>query len=76
MNETVDLYRALIAGKLWAAALTAGDLFLGCMPEAKKRYPDNHAAENLFVSGALDVLDRTYLYVSEEGYITRIERNN
>lgn len=69
------LYGVLLQGKIWASSLKAGDLFEGCMPEANKRYTPNSIEANLFASGAIDVLQRTDLYISEDGYITRIERN-
>ncbi len=70
------LYSAMIYGRLWAATLQAGDLFQGCRPEASRLYPKDPTKADMFISGALDVLERTKLYVDDSGYITRLERMN
>lgn len=73
-NQADSLHKAMVSGKLWAATLCAGDYFPGCRPEAERVYPRNKAKADMFITGALDVLDRTNLYVSDNGIITKIER--
>lgn len=76
MEELTELYQSLVSGKLWAATLTVGDLFIGCRPVAELHYPNSAAKVRLFITGAMDVLDRTKLYVDDNGVITRLERMN
>jgi hypothetical protein len=75
-DQAKALYNAMTHGRLWAATLQTGDLFQGCRPEASRRYPNEQTKVDMFISGALDVLDRTKLYVDDSGYITRLERIN
>lgn len=73
-NQADNLHEAMVSGKLWAATLCAGDHFPGCRPKAEALYPSSRAKADMFITGALDVLGRTNLYVSDNGIITKIER--
>jgi hypothetical protein len=69
-----EIFAVRDAAAAWFESLKPGTLFEGAMPAAKKAFPEDETAQRLFLTFALDALERfKEIVTTPENIIVRLE---
>jgi len=69
-----EIFAVRDAAAAWFESLRPGVVFVGAMPAAKQAFPDDETAQRLFLTFALDALERFKgIVTTPENVIVRLE---